>query len=149
MNATEPKAPIFDLLESLIKELAPARDRFPRAFEDLERLNREIQQKLARFGEEEQQLSIGVMGRVKAGKSSFLNALLFDGKPILPIAATPETANLVRITYRDEPRLAVEFYSMDEWREIETQAKGDEAFESTQVAAKLVEMANRRDLDWD
>ena len=29
-------------------------------------------------------LQIGIVGGVKAGKSSILNALIFDGKPILP-----------------------------------------------------------------
>jgi len=30
------------------------------------------------------------MGQVKAGKSSFLNALLFEGCEVLPVAATPK-----------------------------------------------------------
>ena len=44
-------------------------------------------------------LSIGIIGAVKAGKSSFLNACIFGGQSILPKAATPMTAALTRITY--------------------------------------------------
>ncbi|WP_273660677.1 dynamin family protein [Pseudomonas aeruginosa] len=43
-------------------------------------------------------MNIGIVGRVKAGKSSLLNALVFDGEPILPKAATPMTAALTTIT---------------------------------------------------
>lgn len=42
-------------------------------------------------------LKIGIVGGVKAGKSSFLNALLFRGRDILPKAATPMTAALTKI----------------------------------------------------
>lgn len=44
-------------------------------------------------------MNIGIVGRVKAGKSSLLNALVFDGEPILPKAATPMTAALTTITW--------------------------------------------------
>ena len=36
------------------------------------------------FFRKERKLNIGVVGQVKAGKSSFLNTLLFGGKEILP-----------------------------------------------------------------
>ena len=47
-------------------------------------------------------LKIGIVGQVKAGKSSFLNALIFDGKSILPKAATPMTAALTKIRYAEQ-----------------------------------------------
>lgn len=53
------------------------------------RLKEALQQDIQRFEQEQQTLNIAIMGQVKAGKSSFLNALLFDGKPVLPTAATP------------------------------------------------------------
>ena len=37
-------------------------------------------------------LRLGVIGQVNAGKSSLLNALLFDGEEVLPRAATPMTS---------------------------------------------------------
>lgn len=45
------------------------------------------------FYRENRKLNIGVVGQVKAGKSSFLNTLLFDGKEVLPKASTPKNGN--------------------------------------------------------
>ena len=55
-------------------------------------------------------LRVGIIGRVKAGKSSLLNALLFDGKDVLPKAATPMTASLTVLSYAAEPYAEVEFF---------------------------------------
>lgn len=68
-------------------------------------------------------LKIGILGRVKAGKSSFLNALLFNGESILPKAATPMTAALSVLEYAKTPSLSVEFYSQDDLGEIKEKAK--------------------------
>lgn len=43
-------------------------------------------------------LTIGVIGQMKCGKSTFLNSFLF-GRPFLPAATTPMTAALSVITY--------------------------------------------------
>lgn len=67
---------------------------------------------------ENRNLKLGIVGRVKAGKSSFLNALLFDGRDVLPKAATPMTAALTRITYAsstEEQHAIVHYYSSEEW----------------------------------
>lgn len=63
-------------------------------------------------------LKIGIVGQVKAGKSSFLNALIFDGKDILPKAATPMTAALTKISYASESSAKVIFYSASDWEVI-------------------------------
>ena len=42
-------------------------------------------------------IDIGVFGRFKAGKSSFLNSLV--GKSILPVGVTPVTAVITRLRY--------------------------------------------------
>lgn len=65
--------------------------------------------------ENNRKLKIGVVGQIKAGKSSFLNALLFDGKDLLPKAATPMTAALTVISYAEKPKAEIEFYTNDEW----------------------------------
>ncbi|MEH7252522.1 TerD family protein [Neobacillus niacini] len=65
--------------------------------------------------ENNRKLKIGVVGQIKAGKSSFLNSLLFDGKDLLPKAATPMTAALTVISYAEEPKAEIEFYTNDEW----------------------------------
>lgn len=64
-------------------------------------------------------LSIGIVGTVKAGKSSFLNACIFDGEDYLPKAATPMTAALTRITYSEIPKAIIHFYTGEDWETIE------------------------------
>lgn len=68
-------------------------------------------------------LKIGIVGAVKAGKSSFLNALLFDGEDILPKAPTPMTAALTKIVYAQKPFAEVYFYSKEEWAYITQKSK--------------------------
>lgn len=63
-------------------------------------------------------LKIGIVGEVKAGKSSFLNALVFDGKDILPKASTPMTAALTKIRYAKEPKAKIVFYSSKDWERV-------------------------------
>lgn len=63
-----------------------------------------------------QTLTIGVIGQMKSGKSTFLNAFLF-GDDVLPAATTPMTAALSVITYGPEKKMVAEFYSEEEWEE--------------------------------
>ena len=63
----------------------------------LEKLIANFRLKTEDFFREERKLNIGVVGQVKAGKSSFLNTLLFDGQEILPKASTPKTATLTKM----------------------------------------------------
>lgn len=66
-------------------------------------------------------LTIGIVGQMKVGKSSFLNALIFDGEAILPKAATPMTAGLTVIEKSPEEGqtfLEVEYYTQNEWDSI-------------------------------
>lgn len=67
-------------------------------------------------------LSIGIVGAVKAGKSSFLNACIFGGEEYLPKAATPMTAALTKITYSDKPKAIIHFYTTEDWDTIKKQA---------------------------
>lgn len=66
-------------------------------------------------------LTLGVIGQMKCGKSTFLNAFVF-GDTILPSATTPMTAALSVITYGEEKKLIAEFYTPDEWAEQKLQA---------------------------
>lgn len=63
-------------------------------------------------------LKIGVVGQVKAGKSSFLNSLFFEGESILPKASTPMTAGLTVLEYADSNEFEVEYYNQEEWEEF-------------------------------
>ncbi|MBQ0022195.1 MAG: dynamin family protein [Prevotellaceae bacterium] len=95
-------------------------------------------------------LTIGVIGQMKCGKSTFLNAFVFEDD-ILPSATTPMTAALSIITYGEEKKIVAEFYSKDEWEEQKLQASrsledvvGNELEESKVKAAKeLVEKSSK------
>ena len=61
-------------------------------------------------------LQIGIVGQVKAGKSSFLNSLFFNGENILPKASTPMTAGLTIIEYAEKNSFEVEYFSDEDWQ---------------------------------
>lgn len=60
-------------------------------------------------------LQIGIVGQVKAGKSSFLNSLFFNGEDVLPKASTPMTAGLTVIEYADKNTFEVEYFNEKDW----------------------------------
>lgn len=66
-------------------------------------------------------LTLGVIGQMKCGKSTFLNAFVF-GDTVLPSATTPMTAALSVITYGENKKIAAEFYTQKEWEEQKLQA---------------------------
>ena len=77
----------------------------------------EIKDKLAK-----DTLTIGVIGQMKCGKSTFLNSFIFEDD-ILPAATTPMTAALSIITYGEKEQIVAEFYTEDEWEEQKQQAE--------------------------
>ena len=91
-------------------------------------------------------LTIGVIGQMKCGKSTFLNSFVFEDE-VLPSATTPMTAALSVITYGESKKIVAEFYNEDEWEEMKAQASrnldevsGNSLQESKVKAAKeLVE----------
>lgn len=68
-------------------------------------------------------LKIGVVGQVKAGKSSFLNSLFFDGENVLPRASTPMTAGLTVLEYGEDNEFSVDYYNDREWSTFEGKAR--------------------------
>ena len=117
---------------------------FPKNIERLRAHLKGHRERQARFAGDLAQLNlrIGIMGQVKAGKSTFLNALLFDGRPVLPEAATPKTANLTCITHGPRHELRVEFYSPEEWQALcqlaaNEQNDSDEAKAARELQALL------------
>lgn len=64
-------------------------------------------------------LRVGIVGRVKSGKSSLLNSILFDGKDILPKAPTPMTAALTHIQYSDTNYIEIEFLTKKDIEDFE------------------------------
>ena len=80
---------------------------------------RDIREQLKRVEEGGRVMRLGIVGQVKVGKTSFLNALLFEGKTVLPQAATPMTAALTRIRYSRNPSIKVVFYDEVDWNNVE------------------------------
>jgi len=88
----------------------------------------------------DRKLNIGIIGQVKAGKSTFLNTLLFDGKPVLPTARTPKTAALTKIEYSKENRICVEYYDIKEWETLEEYAQSEIEDNEHTVARETMQM---------
>ncbi|RVZ82307.1 GTPase [Helicobacter pylori] len=82
--------------------------------EELEKTLKEMQAK-------DRDLKVGIIGRVKAGKSSLLNALIFEGVEVLPKAATPMTASLTVLKYANTMSAEAEFYSPKDIAELKNE----------------------------
>lgn len=59
---------------------------------------------------------IAIVGAIKAGKSTLINALI--GHDLASTNVTPETATLTKFKYSKNNSLKVKFYTVDEWDEI-------------------------------
>ncbi len=81
----------------------------------------ELEKTLKGMQAENRGLKVGIIGRVKAGKSSLLNALIFEGKDVLPKAATPMTASLTILKYAKNLSAQVQFYSPKDISEIKNE----------------------------
>lgn len=118
--------------------------------EDIRKLNdlsKNFKAKIDDFYKKNRKLNIGVIGQVKAGKSSFLNTLLFEGKEILPKASTPKTATLTKMEYSDENMVQIEYYSVEEWEALEDNANVDIEDEIYTSAREIVGMVRRNGIN--
>ena len=130
-----------DRVDSVIKAVAGHAKK-----EDIDGLNKLIANfkiKTEDFYRENRKLNIGVVGQVKAGKSSFLNTLLFEGKEILPKASTPKTATLTKMEYAEKNVIQVEYYSPEEWDILEDNSRVDLDDEIYTSARETVDMVKR------
>jgi hypothetical protein len=92
---------------------------FQRLEEDILSFVKNYEEKL----DEARKLRIGIVGQIKAGKSTFLNCLLFGGKDILPKAVLPITACLTYISYNQKNYVEVEFFQEDDIEDIKREAE--------------------------
>ena len=83
--------------------------------EDCAAIKKDYEQKVNPY----RQLHIGIVGRVKAGKSSLLNSLFFNGKDVLPKAATPMTAALTKLYYSEKLTVKINFFEQSDIDELE------------------------------
>lgn len=106
LNALTPVSPSLDNIE----------------WREMNEKIRSLEEAVALARNENRQLRIAVVGQMKAGKSSFLNAAFF-GRDLLPKAETPMTAALTKIAYAEKACAEVVFYSQGDWKQIQDKAQ--------------------------
>lgn len=137
---TEEKARAFqqmqEIYQQVARDLQPVAE--PENLKEIEQLANHFQTKVNDFFRKDRKLNLGIVGRVKAGKSSFLNMLLFQGKDVLPRAFTPKTATLTKIEYGPQNSLEVKYYSTEEWERLKKLANAEDTSEVGRAARELV-----------
>lgn len=113
----------------------------------IDSLRKNLSQRWQDFTAENRKLNIAIIGRVKAGKSTFLNTVLFGGQHVLPEAFTPKTATLTKIEYAEQNSLEVEYYSPEEWRDMERLADADGDSEAGRAAKELTDAVRMSGVD--
>ncbi|MGT0068166.1 dynamin family protein [Helicobacter pylori] len=106
------------LIEKVIKEQGLQEKAGPFISENAVIKTEELEKTLKGMQAENRGLKVGIIGRVKAGKSSLLNALIFEGKEVLPKAATPMTASLTILKYAQNLSAQAQFYDEQDIEEL-------------------------------
>ncbi|GAA7557409.1 hypothetical protein MMM136_13030 [Helicobacter pylori] len=109
------------LIEKTLKEQGLQERARPFISENAVIKTEELEKTLKEMQDTDRDLKVGIIGRVKAGKSSLLNALIFEGKEVLPKAATPMTASLTVLKYAKTLSAQVEFYSQKDILELKNE----------------------------
>ncbi|WP_162969585.1 dynamin-like GTPase family protein [Helicobacter pylori] len=109
------------LIEKTLKEQGLQEKARPFISDDAVIKTEELEKTLKEMQDTDRNLKVGIIGRVKAGKSSLLNALIFEGVEVLPKAATPMTASLTVLKYAQNLSAQVEFYSQKDILELENE----------------------------
>ncbi|WQS00192.1 dynamin family protein [Helicobacter pylori] len=106
------------LVEKVIKEQGLQEKAGPFISENAVIKTEELEKTIKGMQAENRGLKVGIIGRVKAGKSSLLNALIFEGKDVLPKAATPMTASLTILKYAQNLSAEAQFYDEKDIEEL-------------------------------
>ncbi len=109
------------LVEKVIKEQGLQEKAGPFISENAVIKTEELEKTIKGMQAENRGLKVGIIGHMKAGKSSLLNALIFEGKEVLPKAATPMTASLTILKYAQNLSTQVEFYSQKDTLELKNE----------------------------
>ncbi|GAA8447510.1 hypothetical protein HpNP61_12830 [Helicobacter pylori] len=109
------------LIEKVIKEQGLQEKAGPFISENAVIKTEELEKTLKEMQDTNRDLKVGIIGRVKAGKSSLLNALIFERKDVLPKVATPMTASLTVLKYAQNLSAQVEFYSQKDITELKNE----------------------------
>lgn len=125
----------MDTNQTMIKKLEAIDNIVAKYFDRLEKSARdskrelelgtgaELQAEIEAISNTERLMKIGIVGRVKAGKSSLLNAIVFNGKNILPKAATPMTAALTELKWGQGYGAEIEFFTPQDVENIKKEAQ--------------------------
>ncbi|WRD66079.1 dynamin family protein [Helicobacter pylori] len=106
------------LIEKVIKDQGLQEKAGPFISENAVIKTEELEKTLKGMQAENRGLKFGIIGRVKAGKSSLLNALIFEGKDVLPKVATPMTASLTILKYAQNLSAQAQFYDEQDMEEL-------------------------------
>ncbi len=134
------------LIEKVIKEQGLKEKAGPFISENAVIKTEELEKTLKGMQAENRGLKVGIIGHVKAGKSSLLNALIFEGVEVLPKAATPMTASLTILKYAQNLSAEVEFYSQKDILELENEHARYEREFQRMVDEKVKEQKEKQSL---
>ena len=115
-------------LEAIDSIVAKYFDRLEKSARDSKReldlgTGAELQAEIEAISNTERLMKIGIVGRVNAGKSSLLNAIVFNGRNILPKAATPMTAALTELKWGQSYGAEIEFFTPQDVENIKKEAQ--------------------------
>lgn len=113
-------------IEEIEKSIETVEKEFNVKFDD-ERNDIKAQKYLA----DDPNLQIAIVGTIKAGKSTFINALFEEN--IASTDVTPETASLTKFRYSTKNKLEVKFYNKAEWDELWESVKKSEEKTKTKI----------------
>ncbi|GAA8463128.1 dynamin family protein [Helicobacter pylori] len=104
----------------------------------------ELEKTLKGMQAENRGLKVGIIGRMKAGKSSLLNALIFEGVEVLPKAATPMTASLTILKYAQNLSASAQFYNEKDMEELKRDHEGYEKKFKEIVSEEVKKLEEKR-----
>ena len=90
-------------------------------------------------------LQIAIVGTIKAGKSTFINALFEEN--IASTDVTPETASLTKFKYSTQNKLLVKFYNKKEWEELWESVKESESRNKTKIFREEFESSGAKNIE--
>ena len=90
-------------------------------------------------------LQIAIVGTIKAGKSTFINALFEEN--IASTDVTPETASLTKFKYSPQNKLLVKFYNKKEWEELWESVKESESRSKTKIFREEFESSGAKNIE--
>lgn len=110
-------------LSEIILEKLGEDDFFTEMKENFKTLNKSVENYISNA--ENPSYQIAIVGAIKAGKSTLINALI--GLELASVNVTPETATLTKFRHSEKNSLKVKFYTSNEWNEIWADAKNKKA----------------------